>query len=66
MKNEDDNLPRPVAMTQVELAALYKVHPETFRRWLKPFLDQIGKPHNGSYIYTPLQVRMIFTLLGHP
>ena len=52
--------------TKQGLAKLYEVHPATFARWLIPFLDRIGEPHNGSRIYTPHQVRTIFECLGEP
>lgn len=57
---------RAKAYTKCQLAALYKINPATFTRWLVPFIDRVGHPHNGSRIYTPAQVAIIFECLGDP
>lgn len=47
-----------------ELADMYGVSLKTFRAWLQPHQDAIGK-RVGRY-YTTLQVRIIFERLGYP
>jgi hypothetical protein len=47
-----------------ELATLYRVSYKTFRAWLVPHLEKVGKK-NSKY-YTAKQVRIIFELLGEP
>ncbi len=47
-----------------ELCALYQVNRDTFREWLKPFKEEIGKRH-GNF-YTIAQVRIIFSKLDLP
>jgi len=47
-----------------ELAALYKVGRKTMARWLKLHHDAIGKKEGK--LYTSLQVKTIFELLGPP
>jgi len=47
-----------------ELCALYGVTDKVFRKWLKPFKDQIGE-RLGRY-YTVSQVETIFNKLGVP
>ena len=64
--NQQAETHKPEALTKAQLAALYKVHPRTFARWLTPFRDKIGDPLNSSRIYTPLQVTIIFEFLGAP
>jgi DNA-binding transcriptional MerR regulator len=52
------------AMTIKELAALYQVSIRTFRRWLRPFLQEIGQ--REGWFYKPSQVKTIVQLLGEP
>ncbi len=52
-----------VAKTKSEMAVDYKVAPRTFRRWIKPFENEIGE-YVG--MYTPKQVGIIYELLGRP
>lgn len=47
-----------------ELAALYGVCTKTFRRWIKPFKQELG-PRMGSY-YSIAQVKIIFARLLLP
>jgi len=47
-----------------ELAALYKVGRKTMARWLKLHHATIGKKEGK--LYTSLQVKTIFELLGLP
>lgn len=46
------------------LSAYYGVSIKTFRKWLLPFQEQIGKK-NGHY-YTSLQVKIIVEKIGMP
>lgn len=46
------------------LSSLYGVSIKTFRKWLLPFQDQIGRK-NGHY-YTSLQVKIIVEKIGVP
>ncbi len=50
--------------TLKELAAIYGLHRETMRNWLRPFKDEIGK-RNGYYFQIH-QVRIIFQKLMLP
>jgi transcriptional regulator GlxA family with amidase domain len=52
------------AMTIKELAALYQVSIRTFRRWLRPFHQEIGQ--REGWFYKPCQVKTIVQLLGEP
>ena len=52
------------ACTITELANMYGVSLKTFRAWLQPHQDAIGK-RLGRY-YNTLQVRIIFERLGYP
>ncbi|MFA6923621.1 MAG: hypothetical protein WC223_05135 [Bacteroidales bacterium] len=52
------------AYSPCELAHLYKVTYKSFHKWLKPFIEKIGK-RSGRY-YTFKQVRKIFYYLGEP
>jgi transposase len=47
-----------------ELAGIYKVSKNTFKKWLENFSDELGK-RNGYY-YSVLQVKLIFEKLGLP
>ena len=47
-----------------ELADLYNVSVRTFRTWLKPFQEEIGKRIGHTYNVT--QVRIIFKKLSVP
>jgi transposase len=52
------------SMTNKELASLYNVSTSTFKRWVKPFDDKIGK--KTGWFFKPKQVKKIFELLGEP
>jgi uncharacterized protein YjcR len=52
------------AMTIKELAAVYQVSTSTFKRWIVPFDEKIGK--KVGWFYKPVQVKKIFQLLGKP
>jgi transposase len=47
-----------------ELAAMYEVGRKTMVRWLKAHQDTIGKKEGK--LYTSLQVKIIFEVLGPP
>ena len=47
-----------------ELAALYNVSKNTFKKWLEPFKKEIGE--RKGYYYTIHQVEVIFKYLGVP
>lgn len=47
-----------------QLSQLYNISPDTFRNWIKPFKDKIGK--RSGQLYTPKQVTIIFDSLGEP
>lgn len=47
-----------------ELGELYGVHSKTFKKWIFPFKDKIGK-RIGRY-YSIRQVKIIFRYLGLP
>lgn len=47
-----------------ELAYLYNVCDRTFKKWIKPFLTEIGE-RRGRF-YTINQVQIIFEKLGAP
>jgi len=47
-----------------ELAALYNVSKNTFKKWLEPVNRQIGK--RVGYYYNIHQVKIIFKHLGIP
>ena len=55
---------KPVAMTKTALAAMYKVHPDTFTNWIKPIEEKLGDVIGR--IYTPKQVSIIIDHLGQP
>lgn len=46
---------RPVTLRQ--LAARWQVDERTVRRWIEPFLDEIGPIHGK--LFTPRQVKII-------
>jgi len=50
--------------TVKELYYMYDTTGKTFRRWLRPFLAEIGT-RNGRY-YSVRQVRIILNRLGTP
>ena len=50
--------------TMKELAALYGVHRATFRKWLEPFQETLGK-RNGYY-FSISQVKLIFKKIQLP
>ncbi len=52
------------AYTVKELAELYGISEKTFKGWLQPHAEVIGKK-KGWYFNT-LQVRIIFSKLGEP
>lgn len=64
MQNNPENT-KPVAMTKTQLAALYNVSYQTFCKWIKPYLEDIGETH-GTYLYTPAQVKTIIEKIGEP
>ena len=47
-----------------ELAKIYNIGDKTFRKWLKPFAEEIG-PRNGRF-YNVNQVKIIIAKLGSP
>jgi len=47
-----------------QFSEMYKISIKTFRKWVKPFSDEIGEK-NGHY-YTINQVRIIIQRLGIP
>ena len=48
----------------IELCHMYQTSPKTFKKWLLPFAQEIGKK-NGRF-YSVLQVTLIFDKLGLP
>lgn len=70
MKREEDQRPEHThilhlkSSTLTELAAIYQVDRRTFRKWLRPFLSEIGE-RVGRY-YTVRQVQLIMQMLGTP
>lgn len=52
------------AQSKKELAEAYKVSYYTLQQWLKPFTAEIG-PYRAR-MYSPKQVRVIYTKLGRP
>jgi len=48
----------------IELCKLYKVHPKTFKKWLLPVRNHLGKM-NGRYFIIP-QVQIIIEEIGLP
>ena len=51
------NEPMPHPMTLRQLAARWQVNERTVRRWIEPFLSELG-PVNG-HLFTPRQVKII-------
>jgi hypothetical protein len=47
-----------------ELSVVYGVSDKTLHKWMKPFIEDIGKKQ-GRY-YTIAQVEIIFARLGMP
>jgi hypothetical protein len=47
-----------------ELAGIYNVCDKTMKKWINPFIDEVGKK-NGRY-YSVVQVKAIFDKLGVP
>lgn len=47
-----------------DLGKLYGVHSKTFKKWINPFKEKIGK-RIGRY-YSIRQVKIIFRYLGLP
>jgi len=47
-----------------ELAEIYDVCDKTFKKWITPFLNEIGEKH-GRY-YNVNQVKIIFEKIGLP
>jgi hypothetical protein len=47
-----------------ELSALYGISARTLKKWLYPFKHEIGE--RVGYLYTVIQVKKIFELLGLP
>lgn len=64
MKTEDKKYIKKKPYTLSELAIIYGVHRHTFRKWLKPFREEIGRM-NG-YLFTIPQVEIIFDKLSLP
>lgn len=52
------------AYTKTELARLYNVHYDTFKKWLKTVPELNMKA--GQRLLTPKQVNQIFIHLGEP
>jgi len=47
-----------------ELAGTYNVCDKTMKKWIMPFIEQVGE-RNGRY-YSVAQVKIIFDKLGVP
>ena len=47
-----------------ELASIYDVCDKTMKKWIKPFISEVGEK-NGRY-YSVAQVKVIFDKLGVP
>lgn len=47
-----------------ELAAMYHVAKNTFKKWIEPFQNELGK--RSGYYYSNIQVKIIFEKLGTP
>jgi hypothetical protein len=50
--------------THKELASLYQVSWPTLKKWIEPYLDEIGE--KIGHFYTIKQVEIIFQLVGRP
>jgi hypothetical protein len=66
-------MPRPIIQfgtfdlrpyTVTELANIYGVCRQTFRKWIHPFEDVIGDRH--GYFYSAIQVQIIIEKIGLP
>ena len=55
---------RPKAATKTDLARLYNVHYDTFKKWLEMIPDLGLNP--SQRMLTPKQVEKIFAHLGEP
>ncbi len=55
---------KPKASTKTELAKMYKVHYDTFAKWLKSVPELNLLP--TQRVLTPKQVKKIFDHLGEP
>lgn len=53
-----------IRYTNKDLAAMYKISRPTFRKWLEPHQNRIGK-RIGHY-YNTHQVEVIFEIFGLP
>ena len=49
----------------VQIAAEYKIHPNTLRNWIKPIIPQL-QLSNKRRLLLPWQVEMIHNFLGGP
>ena len=49
--------PPPCPMTLRQLAARWQVSERTVRRWIAPFMDELGTVHGR--LFTPRQVKII-------
>ncbi len=64
MKAMVKNMVQVKVYSSGELARMYGVNRRTFKRWIEPFLNRIGK-RRGRF-YTIMQVKIIFEKLGTP
>lgn len=62
MSTTIDTMIKPCTIS--ELAEMYGVSLKTFRKWLQPHKEAIGK--RVGHFYNTLQVRIIFDRLGTP
>lgn len=63
-KETIENSVKITRLTTWALSEMYEVDRKTFRLWLSPFIDYVGKK-TGNY-WTPIQVTRIFEKLGTP
>jgi transposase-like protein len=59
-----NNIDEIKAYSTKELAGIYGVCDKTFKKWIKPFQQEIGQ-RQGRY-YNVAQVTIIFSKLGVP
>jgi len=52
--------------TKGEICALYKISPQTFRRWLKKIVNDIPDYTTDTIFFNPKQVKFIFDKWGNP
>ena len=52
------------AYSTKELSLIYQVSDKTFKKWIDPFMDEIGQKRGR--LYTINQVKTIFLKLGTP